>query len=230
MATVGVGEQVAGNSLRFAKIIKTHAPSHSVDVVYADDGTRACGVQVMTPRASTNSGVVDLPEPSTPDDDEWSPKPTNPYGDNDKRDMLAVVAMVGVTPVVIGYVFPQVNHLAMKEGTHLMIDRHGSDLTVVTEDNANHTVLHPDGSYIHIGNGTKPNLEGQDYDEVFKIYRNKNVPASIVLYTKHASITIGSGGDISIYAEGNITMSAGNHIGITAGGTVSVSAETITLN
>ena len=229
MATVGVGEQVAGNSLRFAKIIKTHAPSHSVDVVYADDGTRACGVQVMTSRASTNSGVVDLPEPSTPDDDEWSPKPTNPYGDNDKRDMLAVVAMVGVTPVVIGYVFPQVNHLAMPEGTHLTIDRHGSDLTVVTEDNANHTIMHPGGSYIHIGNGTKPNLEGQDYDEVFKIYRNKT-SANIALHTNRASIVIEAGGDIAIYAERDIAINAGNNISITAGNIISANADLITLN
>ena len=144
-----ISEQPQGATLRLCKVVKVHPSDHSVDVVAMDNGAKMANVQLLAPTASTRSGRVDLPEPDVADEDNpWSPKMTG------KQDLLAVIAMMGGTPLCLGFLYPQVNELAMPEDTkNLRIERHASDFYTVTQDDAVHSICHPGGAYISFGGG-----------------------------------------------------------------------------
>lgn len=202
-----ITEKVAGTAIRMARVVKNHHSSQAMDLVFLDDGSRATGCPKMSHNAGTDSGEVDMP-PITPskDDDGWGIKASNPYCETDDRDAYAVVAMVGVTPVVMGYLPPQVNHMNFPDGTDTKINRHHSDFVQTTEGNANFSLAHPGGSFINLGTGAPPNLEGKDHDKVWKIKRNKT-SASITLSTPKATIVVKANGDITITAQGTVAIS-----------------------
>ncbi len=142
-----ISEQPQGAVLRLGKVIKVHPSDHSVDLVMLDNGAKMANVQLLSPTASTRSGRVDLPEPELPDPSKpWSPKMSG------KQDLLAAVAMMGGTPICLGFLYPQVNELAMEEDTkNLAIERHASDFYTVTTDTAVKTMCHPGGAYLSFG-------------------------------------------------------------------------------
>ena len=241
-----ISEQPQGAVLRLGKVVKVHPSDHSVDVVLMDNGAKMANVQLIAPTASTRSGRVDLPEPELPD-------PKNPWSlkMSDKQDLLAVIAMMAGTPLCLGFLYPQVNELAMPENTkNLAIDRHASDFMHTIDDSANAAIAHPGGSYITFGAG-KNDLNNLDFDKKFRIRRNKTT-ITITIWTpstpngeKGSSIkcaptsisleTIGSigakaGDDISAIAGNNISIDAGGNISISAKGTVTVTGSTIRLN
>lgn len=191
-------ERIAANSIRLAKVVKAHPSSHAVDLVFLDDGARMAGAQAMSHHASNNSGVVDLPAPAEPESEEerWRPKLANPYCDDDKRDMVAVVAMVGMQAVVLGYLFPQVSEMNQPEGQHTRIDRHHSDFVQTTEETANYSLKHPSGTFLNIGDGEPPVLDGKDHDQVYKTRRNTSRAASVTAKAGDAIAVVCHDGNI----------------------------------
>lgn len=144
-----ISQQPQGAVLRLGKVVKVHPSDHSIDLVMLDNGAKMANVQLLAPTASTRSGRVDLPEPELPD-------PENPWSlkMSEKQDLLAAIAMMGGTPICIGFLYPQVNELAMPEDSkNLRIERHASDFYTVTQDDAIHSMCHPGGAYISFGGG-----------------------------------------------------------------------------
>lgn len=174
-----IGEQPQGAILRLGKVVKVHPSDHSVDLVMMDNGAKLANVQVLSPTASTRSGRVDLPEPDIEDQSKpWSLKMSK------KQDLLAAVAMMAGTPICIGFLYPQVNELAMPEKTkNLAIDRHASDLYSVTDDQANTATHHPYGAYISMGVVTISIEKGGDFDKKWNLQRNTDNVANITQYT-----------------------------------------------
>ena len=218
----------AGNTLRFAKIVKAHPSGNSHDVVMLDDGSRFPGVQSIATHASNNAGTINMHRPDQDESDPWSPKMASDT-DQTKRDVIAVVAMVGVTPVIIGHIYPpvsQMNFPDTDEFKNLQLDRHASDLVQTTDDAANYNIKHPSASYISMSQtGAPPNLTGKDYDKVWKITRNSASQAMIVLNTEKARITIVPSGTITEYAENQITITAQRvNVDIFAGSDVTMTA------
>lgn len=158
-----IGEQPQGAILRLGKVVKVHPSDHSVDLVMMDNGAKLANVQVLSPTASTRSGRVDLPEPDIEDQSKpWSLKMSK------KQDLLAAVAMMAGTPICIGFLYPQVNELAMVEDTkNLAIQRHASDFYHITTDEAVKTFCHPGGAYLSFG-GNYFNLGHKDDQEKSK--------------------------------------------------------------
>lgn len=156
-----------GNTLRIAKVVEVYPEAHAVDLVFTDDASRASGVMVMVPSASTNTGFVDLPEPATlKSGEKWSLEPT------EDRDIFAVVAPTDGGLIVLGFLFPQVAQ-AMFEELGRMIYRHGSDVYHTIDKRGNLELRHPSGLFVRIG--TDPaheDLTEKDYDEKWKITKN----------------------------------------------------------
>lgn len=238
-----IGEQPQGATLRIGKVVKVHPSDHSVDIVLLDNGAKMANVQTLAPTASTRSGRVDLPVPDLPDSQNpWSLKMS------ETQDLLAVIAMVEGTPFCLGFLYPQVNQLAMPEETqNLAIQRHASDWYQVITDGAVMTLHHPGGAYISMGGGYI-DLTGKDFDQKWKLERNRH-PISITIYTPDGghhslivcapnsillettgSITGNARGNISLHAGGNVDIQAGGNITAHAGGSVVVQGQTIQLN
>lgn len=130
-------------SMRIGIVVATHPEDHSVDLVMADDGSRMVGVQVLANSASTRSGAVDMP--SVPAKaDKWDI--TKPSG----QDMKAIVGFVGRTPVVLGFLYPQINQMTLND-PNTRLFRHQSDVISVIDGNGNIDLLHPSGFSIRIG-------------------------------------------------------------------------------
>ena len=55
--------------LRLGRVVAIHPEDNSVDILMTDDGARLAGVQVLASVASTRSGLVDLPIPAQPHDE-----------------------------------------------------------------------------------------------------------------------------------------------------------------
>ena len=223
-----ISDRPSGDALRFAKVVKTHPSGHAHDVVMLDDGSRFPGVQGIETHASNCSGTINMHRPDQDEADDWSPKMASDE-DQTKRDVIAVVAMVGVTPVIIGHIYPpvsQMNFPDTDEFKNLQLDRHASDLVQTTDDAANYNIKHPSASYISMSQtGAPPNLTGKDYDKVWKITRNSASQAMIVLNTEKARITIVPSGTITEYAENQITITAQRvNVDIFAGSDVTLTA------
>lgn len=170
-----ISQQPQGAVLRLGKVVKVHPSDHSIDLVMMDNGAKMANVQLLAPTASTRSGRVDLPEPELPD-------PENPWSlkMSEKQDLLAAIAMMGGTPICIGFLYPQVNELAMEEDTkNLRIDRHASDFYQTIDDKAVMTMNHPCGAYLSIGGGYN-DLKKKDFDKKWEIKRNKEAIATVI--------------------------------------------------
>jgi len=197
-----IGQQPQGAVLRIGKVVKIHASDHSVDMVMMDNGARMANVQVLSTSAATRSGRVDLPEPELPDT-------SNPWSleMSEKQDVLGVIALADGIPLCIGFLYPQVNQLAMPEETkNLRIERHASDYYEVTDDQANHCQRHPGGAYVSIGTPIAV-AEASDFDKKWKLERNKT-GAAVTLYSPGESTVTVNGGTISGVASGLISLKA----------------------
>lgn len=176
-----ISQQPQGAVLRMGKVVKVHPSDHSIDVVLLDNGARMANVQLLAPTASTRSGRVDLPVPDLPDENNpWSPVLS------ETQDLVAVIAMAGGVAFCLGFIYPQVNQLAMTEETkNLKIDRHASDLYSVADDNANTATHHPYGAYTSMGvaSGTPAIGQNHAFDQNWAIERNVNNVAIITQYT-----------------------------------------------
>ena len=223
-----ISEQPQGAVLRLGKVVKVHPSDHSVDLVMMDNGAKMANVQLLAPTASTRSGRVDLPTPDSVDDENpWSLKMS------ETQDLLAAIAMMGGTPICIGFLYPQANELAMPEGTqNLRIDRHASDFYQTIDDSAVMTMHHPGGAYLSIGGGYNV-LDGKDFDQKWKINRNiRSVEITIRTPDGSGSIqgeTVGGDSDQEKKEEesagGSTIVCAPKKITLETGGFISASAQ-----
>lgn len=176
-------------------VVATHPEDHSVDLLMSD-GRRMVGVQVMTSNGSTRSGVFDMP--AVPEKkNKWDVlKQTG-------QDQIAIVDFVDGLPVVVGFLFPQVNQMTLSDPKTRMT-RHQSDVVTIIDGNAECQILHPAGAAILIGSALKRKvIDGKNTDKNLKIDRNKKNEASIFIGTTEdrCTITLGSGGTAAFHAD-----------------------------
>lgn len=223
-------------------VVATHPEDPSVDLVMVDDGSRLTGVQLMAPMgASARTGSIDLPE--VPEKkDKWDI--TKETG----QDMIAIVDYVGRTPVVTGFMYPQISQMTFKD-PKMRFNRHQSDVMSYIDGDGNMGIIHPGGAFIKIGEKPeKPDLADKNADASLKADRNtgKKVYLRVELAGNVARLTmtpdgtcelllekdfdLKAKGNISMEAEGNIAMKAGGTFSAESGGKASIKGSTVHLN
>lgn len=198
-------------SLRKGIVVATHPEDHSVDLVMADDGSRLVGVQVLTPSGSARTGTVDLP--AVPESaNKWDITKRN------GQDMEALVGFLGRNPVVVGFLYPQVNQVLSKD-PKARYSRHQSDVEWMIDGDGNIQLNHPGGAYVRIGETPdKVDTAGKNADGNAKADRNTgrkvNVRvglagnAVVLTMTPDGSVTFKLEQDFTIEAEGNALIKA----------------------
>jgi phage baseplate assembly protein gpV len=212
--------------LDIARVVETRPESHAVDLEFMADGRRLSGVQVMSRSAGTDMGLSDLSQPAQ-----------TGYGalNTAVRDVYAVVGYFGQTPVVLGFLFPQVAQCLFPDRDR-MVYRHASDVYMTIDAAGNTEVCHPSGTYLRIG--TSPaheDLTGRDYDKLWKIRRNTDKAVHVHLSVKNggaevASINVDPTGNVTESNVGALSASVGGAASVTSGGAMTLTAPTITLN
>lgn len=208
-----------GNGLRYAKVSRV-APKNRVDLVFLDDGSVVPGVQVLSTAGTTNTGAVDLAEP-TEKVDAYGIQSTN------DRDAFAVVAFMGGLPVVLGFLYPAVCQLMFEE-LNLKIERHASDWYTTVDDAGNYEAAHPSGTFIRIGETpAHRDLTGEDIDGKWAIVRNtdKAVHLNIEVHnagSKVAQLHITPAGNVTLDHDGALVVNAGGAATVTVGGNATV--------
>jgi len=185
-------------SNRLAKVVGIHPDQYSVDLLFLDDGSRAPMVQVLSQSASTNTGMSDLVDPVVPDaQNPYSPKETK------DRDVYAKVSYVGNTPVVDGFLFPQINGVLFTE-KNLRVNRHASDVYETLDGSGNYEWCHPGGTSIVVSEtGDVTDRTGQDADAKWKITKNTNKAIHLKIRVKNAGALKAT---IGIDPNGNVTL------------------------
>lgn len=206
--------------LRQGIVVDTHPEDHSVDLVMADDGARLTGVQVLTPNGSTRTGTVDMPK-VPPKGDKW---------DITKRtgqDQQAVVAFIGGRhPVVIGFLFPQINQMLFRD-KELALSRHQSDVMWSMDKDGNIQVNHPSGTYIRIGEQPdNVDLTQQNEDASLGVDRNtgRRVHMRIGFADGTLELTMTPQGEVLLTCDKNINFQTKEDIRMEAGGVIKFKA------
>lgn len=187
------------NGLRKGYVVATHPEDHSVDLVMADDGSRMIGVQVLTPNGSTRSGSIDMPA---------VPEKANKW-DISKitgQDQLAIVGFLGTNPVVLGFLYPQVNQMLFSDPKR-KIARHQSDVYKSIDGDGNIELHHPSGLYVRVGETPDhEDLGGKDIDQKFQQDRNTGRSLFVRLETPKGNyqLTINPDGDCLIKMVGRL--------------------------
>lgn len=227
--------------MRQGIVVATHPEDHSVDLVMVDDGARLTGVQVATSSGSTRSGTIDLP--AVPEKkDKWDI--TRRTG----QDMIALVSYVGRQPVVMGFLYPQVNQVLQKD-PKMRYSRHQSDVEWMIDGDGNIQLNHPGGAYIRIGETPdKVDTAGKNADGNAKPDRNTGrkvnvrvglagntvvltmTPDGAVTFKLEQDFLIEAGGNIAMKAGGDITMEAGGEFRATSAGDAKINGANVRLN
>lgn len=203
-----------------ARVVKVHWESHSVDLVMSVDGRAMSGVRVMSPMASTDSGLSDLAMPVA-----GNPLGLKAVKDNE-RDVLAVVSYFNGLPVVLGFLHPRASQILFKDQER-MIDRHASDVYKTIDKNGNMELRHPSGLYIRIATDTAhEDLTGKDFNKKWKITKNtdKQVHLHIEQAGGKATLDIAPDGAIAITTATTVSVNATGNATVTSGGNVEVNA------
>jgi len=210
--------------LELGRVTAVHPESHSIDVTLINDGRNLSGVRVLSPTASGNTGLNDLPQCSV---DSSADKPFDaPIG---IREMFAAVAFFSGLPICVGFMFPNVSQLLFPD-PNLKVDRHASDVYETIDGAGNYEFFHPSGTYIRIGEtSAHKDLTGTDFDARWKIENNTARAPHVHIEVKNggatkAVINIDPSGNITESNVGNLTAAVGGHIAVTAGGTASVTS------
>lgn len=187
--------------IRQGYVVATHPEDHSVDLVMADDGSRLVGVQVVTPNGSGRTGKFDMP--AVPEKaDKWDiTKRTD-------QDQIAMVGFVGRHPVVLGFLYPQVNQMVFGDPKR-RIERHQSDVYSTVDGNGNMELFHPSGTYVRIAEDpAHEDLVGKNTDAKLAIDRNtaKRVHFHIEMARGVASVDIDPDGKIVVTADRNVEV------------------------
>jgi len=211
--------------MRIGIVVATHPEDHSVDLVMADDGSRLVGVQVATMNGSTRSGSVDMP--AVPEKkDKWDVTKTT------GQDMKALVAFVGRTPVVTGFLYPQINQMLLKD-PKTRIDRHQSDVLQVIDGDGNIDIRHPSGFAIRIGK-TPDHLNPASMNADGNLSQDRNTGRRpymrITMADNAARITISPTGAVKIECQQTLEIDAQGAITINSEDSITMTAPRIDLN
>lgn len=235
-------------ALRIGKVIAVNRSSHSVDVAWIDGGGVAAKVVVAAHCASSVFGRVELIAPTTDTDDPARKTyPTNSgktlnapaeqgQTDASNRDIYALcLPLAGGMQkgiVALGFLFPPIGEMLFDAGPNsefsdLLVDRHPSDFQITTDRNGVHSVQHPSGARMSIGDisaldntdirTTAVNLEGKDYQKLYKLRKNLKQKAAFI-----AADTAGS--QVLLDGKGNADMltKLGQHVQLNQDGTVEI--------
>jgi phage baseplate assembly protein gpV len=190
-------------SLRIGIVVATHPEDHSVDLVMADDGSRLVGVQVVSGSASARSGTVDMPSvPSK--SNKWDVRKA------DGQDQKALVGFAGTNPVVVGFLFPQINQVTSKD-PKLRYSRHQSDVEWLIDGDGNVQLSHPGGAYIRIGESpTRVDMAGKNADGNAAFDRNtgRQVNVRVALAGNAVELTMTPAGDVTFKLNKDFTVDA----------------------
>lgn len=195
--------------MKLAKVVAVNPGGHAVDLLFLDDGSRVPGVQVMSGSASTNTGTVDLPEPSSGG---WDSS-ASLTGD---RDLIAVVGFYRGLPIVQGFLFPQVCQVLF-DRKDFKVERHASDVYKTIDKDGNLEVFHPSGTYLRIAeNPAHEDLTGADADGKWAITKNTGKAVHIQLTLKNGgaqkfSLNIDPDGNVVLDHIGNFTQNTGGN-------------------
>ena len=207
-------------TMRVGIVVETHPEDHSVDLVMADDGSRLVGVQVLSPNASTRSGSVDMP--AVPEKkDKWDI--TRQSG----QDMKALVAFAGRTPVVTGFLFPQISQMTLNDPKTRLF-RHQSDVMSVIDGDGNIDIRHPSGFAIRIGETPDPvDPAGMNADGNLALDRNtgRKPYLRVTMADGKAVLTITPDGAVSLTCEQTIDIEAQGAITVKTQSTADVEAQ-----
>lgn len=215
-------------SLRLGVVVETHSDDNAVDMVMTDDGARITGAQLMSMGASGRTGTVDLPE-IKPKGEKWDIT----QRDKDQQDVLAIVGQLGRNPIVLGFIFPQVNQMLFKDGK-LRFYRHQSDVMTTLDGDGNFQFTHPGGAYIRIGETPdKEDLADKNADKSLKPSRNtgRKVNIRIGLADDKVVFTLTPDGDAKLVMERDLLIEAKGKADIKVTGNVTATIEgTTTVN
>ncbi len=219
------------NGLRIGIVVATYPEGNSIDVLLPETGQRVSNVQVMTPTGSADTGTVDLPDIGRPDDDtRWTVTP-----EDSARRMQAVIAFYRGLPICVGFLLPQENQISFQEKNRRVM-RHASDVYSTIDKDGNTELFHPSGTYLRIGTAAAhQNLEGTDYDKLWKIEKNTDKQVHIQLTVANggevkASINIDPNGHITIEHAGNLSVSTSGNAEIEVEGDTEITTENMTIN
>lgn len=212
---------------RLARVVATHPEDHSVDLVMVDDGSRFAAAPVCAIGASSNTGLSDLPQPAATAG-EWS------LSERTEREMRAVVAFMGPnSPIVVGFLFPQVNGVLFADQNR-RVDRHASDWYTTVDGSANFEAHHPSGTYVRVA--TAPDhedLTGNDFDGNWALKNNTGAAAHLQVVVANggavkAKIHISPAGNVTVENEGNTTVHTVGTLALQVDGAMTSSAASWT--
>lgn len=184
------------NTIRLVKVCYVYPEGHQFDGLFLDTGEYCRCIQMMSPYAGTDFGFASgIPAPEEEGYDEN--RETNP----DRRNVIAVVASIATGYIGLGFLFPQVNHLAFTKAAdkNRLIERHPSDFYRTINDAADMDMVHPGMAWIRMGTGPFPdNLEGRDYDKRWKT--KAGIPPLITLASP-LGVIIAGGEEVVVVGE-----------------------------
>lgn len=201
--------------LKMARVVDVHPESHSVDVLVLEDNRRFSGVKVLAWSAGGDYGIAGFAVPTN----------TGFNAENSgKRDIFAAIAWMGYTPVVVGFVHPEVSQVLFRDKERA-IHRFPSDVYVNVDGDGNTELFHPSGAFVRLGvSPAHEDLSGKDADGIWAISRNTD--KSVHIHIEQA----GGVASVDIAPSGAITINTNSTLDITAEGNTTLTTPTFTIN
>jgi hypothetical protein len=233
-------------SLHLGAVVATYPKGNSVDVLLNKDGTRLPNVQVMSYSASSNTGMMDLPDiGAAAGDARWDI--TGPV----TRYIRAIIDYVDGVPICIGFLLPSITQLTF-DRKNFKVDRHASDVYSTINDKGDIEIYHPSGSYFRLAATTAhEDLTGLDFDKEWAEKNNTGTsvhahfvianagsvvavvdidPSGNAILTNNGNVTVTNGGNTVLNTTGNLTATIGGTSSINSTGAMEFTAPSITFN
>ncbi|MCU0734520.1 MAG: hypothetical protein MUF20_03205 [Methylotetracoccus sp.] len=179
-----INESLSTSTLRLAKVTYVHPEGQCVDVIFMDSGDYGRDVMVMSPYAGTDFGFTGgIPRPQEEGHD------PNARTEPDRRHIIAVVGMVNGRYVALGFLYPQITHMAFVKDSDpdRMIERHPSDHYRTIDTDANFEQYHPGDAWFKIAEGIgHEDLTGKDFDKRWKLQHNTETEPVITLFNRRS--------------------------------------------
>ena len=208
-----ISNTFAANTIRLAKVTYVHPEGQKLEVIFLDTGDYGRDVQVMSPYAGTDFGFTSgIPSP------EQEGHEPNKKTDPNERHIIAVVATLQGRHICLGFLFPQVTHMAFTrdQDKNRMINRHTSDWYQTVDDDGNMEMVHPSGAFVIMSQGTATtDLSERDYDKRWTLKRNTGRRINIRAQVNNAFVNVKQGEVLASVASNRIRISQ-NEIEIVA--------------
>ncbi|EPT1453022.1 hypothetical protein ACVOZ6_004677, partial [Escherichia coli] len=125
-----------------------------------------------------------------------------------RDEVLALIDYVGPTPVVTGFIYPQISQMT-HDDPRLRYNRHSSDVQSYTDGQGNMGILHPSGAHITLGAVPDPkDFSGANFDKNLTIDRNtgQKVFMRVALAGNVAVLTMTPQGECTLKLESNLSV------------------------